>query len=79
MASISSRLSPKDKMALATFFETDAYGSLKKLFKLIKTNTADSTLNAIDMHNLKWLQGQHVAIEKLEKEMEIIHTWSKKH
>jgi hypothetical protein len=76
MASLSSKLSPKDKVALATFYETETYGSLKRLLKLAQANCAQGALNALDFNQVKWLQGQHVGLELLEKEMDTIHKWS---
>lgn len=79
MASIFSKLAPKDRQVLATFYEQETYNSLKKLLKLIKDNSAQHAINAIDFHQVKWLQGQHTAIELLEKELEKIFEWSQKH
>lgn len=78
MASISSKLAPKHKQTLATIWQTEG-DSLKALFKLIKLNTAEHAINAVDFHQIKWLQGQHTAIELLEKEFEKIDEWSQKH
>lgn len=78
MASISSKLGPKHKMNIATLCETETYDSIKALLKLVKANTATRAIDAVDFHQVKWLQGQHVAIELLEKEFEKIHEWSKK-
>lgn len=77
MASISSKLAPKHKQSLATFWQKDR-DSLKALFKLLKENTANKSINALDYHQVKWLQGQYTAIEMLEKEFEKIDEWSKK-
>lgn len=78
MASISSKLALKDKEALALLYEQEVYTSFKKLLKLIKSNSAEHAINALDFHQVKWLQGQHTAIELLEQEFEKIHTWSQK-
>lgn len=78
MASISSRLGPKDKQTLALFYETEAYTSLKKLLKLVKDNSAKNAINALDFHQVKWLQGQHTAIELLEAELTKIHELDQK-
>lgn len=77
MASISSKLAPKHKQALATLWQRDKE-SLKALFKLLKENTANHAINAVDYHQVKWLQGQHTMIEGLEKEFEKIDEWSQK-
>lgn len=77
MASISSKLAPKHKETLATFWQSDK-DALKALFKLLKANTATHAINALDFHQVKWLQGQHTAIELLEKELEKIDEWSQK-
>jgi hypothetical protein len=78
MASISSKLAPKHKQTLATLWETESKEALIALFKLLKGNAANHSINAVDFHQVKWLQGQHTAIESLEKEFEAIHSWSKK-
>jgi hypothetical protein len=78
MASISSKLAPKHKQNLASLWETESKEALKALFKLLKSNTAHHAINAMDFHQVKWLQGQHTAIELLEKEFEAIHSWSQK-
>lgn len=77
MASISSKLAPKHKERLATIWESDKE-SLQALFKLLTRSAADHSINAVDFHQVKWLQGQHTAIESLEKEFEAIHSWSQK-
>jgi hypothetical protein len=78
MASISSKLAPKHKQNLATLWETESKDALKALFKLLKSNIADKSINAVDFHQVKWLQGQYTAVESLEKEFEAIHSWSQK-
>lgn len=77
MASISSKLAPKHKETLASFWQKDS-DALKALFKLLKENTAQKAIDAVDFHQIKWLQGQHTMIEGLEKEFEIIDDWSQK-
>lgn len=78
MASISSKLAPKHKQNLATVWETESKESLIALFKLIKANVANKSINALDFNQVKWLQGQYTGIELLEKELEAIHSWSQK-
>lgn len=78
MASISSKLAPKHRQNLATLWETETKESLKALFKLLRSNTADKSINALDFNQVKWLQGQYTAIELLEKELEANHSWSQK-
>jgi len=78
MASISSKLAPKHKQNLATIWESENKDSLKALFKLLKDNSAKHAIDALDFHQVKWLQGQHVAIELLEKELDKILAWSQK-
>lgn len=77
MASISSKLAPKHKETLASFWQQDK-DALIALFKLLKANSANHAINAVDFHQIKWLQGQHTAIELLEKEFEKIDEWSQK-
>lgn len=77
MATISSKLAPKHKQALASVWQSDK-DSFKALFKLLKANSANHAINAVDFYQVKWLQGQHTAIELLEKEFEKIDEWSQK-
>lgn len=70
MSSITDKLSPKDKQILALFYETEAYTTVKKVFKLIKTNAGEQALKAQDFETVKWLQGQKYSIERLEDELE---------
>lgn len=77
MASISSKLAPKHKETLASFWQQDR-DAFMALSKLIKANIADKAINAVDFHQVKWLQGQHTALELLEKEFEKIDDWSQK-
>lgn len=78
MGSIVDKLSQKDRQILALFYETESYTALKKLFKLVKNNTASRTINAIDFHQVKWLQGQYTAVERLEEELDKIHKLDQK-
>lgn len=67
--SVISRLTPKDKKALALFYETETYSSLIKLLKLVKANAASKALSAVDFSEVKQLQGQKAALDRLEEEL----------
>lgn len=67
--SIVSRLTPKDKKALALFYETETYSSFIKLLKLVKANAATKALTAVDFYEVKQLQGQKAALDRLEEEL----------
>lgn len=73
MSSIVSRLAPKDKKALALFYETDTYSSLKKLVGLVRGNAATKSLNALDFLEVKHLQGQNHGLMSLLDEIEKIY------
>lgn len=79
MATVSSKLAPKHKQNIASMWETDTKESLKALFKLIKENTAAQAINSQAHEHTRWLAGQHVAIELLEKEFDKLQEWSQKH
>lgn len=79
MASISSKLAPKDKQALATLYEGETYNSLLKLINLIKANAAEQALNSPNHENTRWLAGQAYACDRLPEEFKQISEWSKKH
>lgn len=69
MSSIVSRLSPKDKKALALFYETDTYTSLKKLISMVRGNAASRCLTAVDFLEVKHLQGQEHVLKVLLEEI----------
>jgi hypothetical protein len=71
--SIISKLTPKDRKALALFYETEVYSSLAKLLKLAKANAAEKSLEAIDWQQVKHLQGQKHALDSLEQVIKEIH------
>lgn len=68
--SVISKLPPKDKKALALFFETDGYAGLRKLVNLVRKNAADQALRSPDHETTKWLQGQAYACDRLIDEIE---------
>lgn len=78
MSSVIDKLSPKDKQILALFYETEAYSSIKKIFRLIKANAGEQALKAQDFDTVKWLQGQKYSIERLEEEIEKIYKQDQK-
>lgn len=78
MGTIVSKLTPKDKKALAHFFETDAYSALKKLMSLAKANAAEKALKAFDFNEVKHLQGQNHALEALEETLEKVYKLDQK-
>lgn len=69
MSSIVSKLTPKDKKALALFYETETYNSFIKLIKIVKANAASKALSAVDFYEVKQLQGQKAALDRLEEEL----------
>lgn len=76
--SVVSKLPPKDKKALALFYETESYGSLIKLLILVKTNAASKALESIDFNQLKHFQGQKHALDRLEDELKENYKLSQK-
>lgn len=73
MSSVVSRLAPKDRKALALFYETETYTSLKKLISQVRGNAAKKCLTAFDFLEVKHLQGQEHALKVLLDEIEKIH------
>lgn len=73
MSTIVSRLAPKDKRALALFYETDGYIGLKKLVNLVKKNAADQALKSPNHETTKWLQGQAYTCDRLIDELEKVY------
>lgn len=67
--SVVSRLSPKDKKALADFYGTDTHTALLHLNRLVKANAAERSLKALDYLEVKHLQGQKAAIDRQEEEI----------
>lgn len=67
--SIVSKLPPKDKRALALFYETESYNSFIKLLRLVKSNAATKALESVDFSQLKHFQGQKHALDRLEEEL----------
>jgi hypothetical protein len=78
MASISSKLAPKHKQALASFWQKDKEAFMA-LSKLIKDNAGRQALSSPSHEHTRWLQGQDVAMDLLVKEFEKIDDWSQKH
>lgn len=66
MRSIIHRLTPKDKKALALFYETDAYSALIKLTNIMIANAAKHCLSAPDFLVVKDLQGQERSLKELK-------------
>lgn len=79
MASISSKLAPKHKQALATLYEGETYQALLKLIDLIKANASEQALNSPNHETTRWLAGQAYAMDRLPEEFKRIAEWSKKH
>lgn len=67
MRSIANRLTPKDKKALALFYQTDAQRALSKLMKMMVGNAAKHCLSAPDFMVVKHLQGQEFSLRELDK------------
>lgn len=67
MRSIIHRLTPKDKAALALFYETDAQKALGKLIKVMQANAAKHCLSAANFETVRHLQGQEFSLGELEK------------
>lgn len=67
--SVVSRLSPKDRKALADFYGTDTHTALLHLNKLVKANAGLQALKATDYLGVKYLQGQKSALEEQEAEI----------
>lgn len=79
MASISSKLAPKHKQALATLYEGETYQSLLKLLELVRTNASEQALNSPNHEQTRFLAGQAYACDRLPDEFKKIAEWSKKH
>lgn len=77
MASISSKLAPKHKQTLASFWQKDK-DSFVALAKLIQANAAAQALNSQSHENTRHLAGQALAIDLLVQEFEKIDAWSQK-
>lgn len=73
MSTIVSRLASKDRKALALLYETDTYGSLKKLINMVRSNAAKKCLTAVDFSEVKQLQGQEHALAVLLDEIEKVY------
>lgn len=71
--SVVSRLAPKDRKALALFYETETYNSLKKLVGMVRANAAKKCLTATDFLEVKHLQGQEHALAVLLDELSKIY------
>lgn len=78
MRSIVHRLTPKDKKALALFYETDAYLALMKLIKAMTANAATHSLTATDWEAVKLLQGQAFSLKELKRLLEEINKLDQK-
>lgn len=78
MKSIVHRLTPKDKRALALFYETDAYLALNKLMKVMIANAAKHCLSAPDFLVVKDLQGQERSLKELKNVLEEIYKLDQK-
>lgn len=78
MRSIVHRLTPKDKKALALFYETDAYLALMKLIKAMTANAATHSLAATDWEAVKLLQGQAFSLKELKRLLEEINKLDQK-
>lgn len=79
MRSVVHRLPPKDKTALAHFYETDGYKALIKLMKMMKANSATHCLTAPDFETVRHLQGQEFSLKELEKLLEEVYKTEQKH
>lgn len=73
MKSIVHRLTPKDKKALALFYETDAHSAMNKLVKVMTANAAALSLTASDWEAVKLLQGQAFSLKELMRLLEEIY------
>lgn len=73
MKSIIHKLTPKDKKALALFYDTDAYLALSKLIKAMTGNAANLSLNATDWEAVKLLQGQAFSLKELRRLLEEVY------
>lgn len=71
--SVVSRLSPKDKLALATFYDTPAHVALVKLLKLVKANAATQSLKSTNWDGVVYQQGTHSAIQTLQDTLKKIY------
>lgn len=78
MKSIVHRLTPKDKKALALFYDTDAYVALSKLIKAMTTNAAGLSLTATDWEAVKLLQGQAFSLKELKRLIEEVYKLDQK-
>ena len=78
MKSTIDHLTPKELLALAHFYDTEAYTALRKLIDAERLELAKSHVEQTDIMQIRHLSGQSTALKKLINTLKLISTSQEK-
>ena len=67
MKSTVEQLSPNQRQALVSFYETDTYKALKRLIELERLELAKDHVDVTEIGQIRYLSGQAAGLKKLVK------------